>query len=254
MTWEQYEALANRLTTGSGANKIWGSHLHTWQACVENWAVQDGKHTIVETDYGFFKPYYEMAVRMQNAGVIQDYGTLRAGGVAYANAFLQGNVATLPMGTWFYSTIIDRINKGEAKINWGMSVLPHPTGTPAGWTVGSVTPIAINQNSRYKDAAWEFVKFITSEEGANIYAKWGQLPSRANTRNLTAIAGAPGMPGDALEALAVKNIALDRPMVPFVNEINTMLGEEHGLILLMEKTVDQGLADMARRSREIQGR
>jgi multiple sugar transport system substrate-binding protein len=254
MTWEQYEALANRLTSGSGANKIWGSHLHTWQACVENWAVQDGKRTIVETDYSFFKPYYEMAIRMQNAGVIQDYGTLRAGGVNYANAFLQGNVATLPMGTWFYSTIIDRINQGEVKINWGMSALPHPAGTPAGWTVGSVTPIAVNQNSRYKDAAWEFVKFITSEGGANIYAKWGQLPSRANTQNLTAIAGAPGMPGDALAALTVKNIALDRPMVPFVNEVNAMLGEEHGLILLKEKTVDQGLADMARRSKEIQGK
>jgi multiple sugar transport system substrate-binding protein len=254
MTWEQYEALTKRLTSGSGNSKIWGSHLHTWQACVQNWAVQDGKHTIVETDYGFFKPYYEMALRMQDAGVIQDYGTLRAGGVAYANAFLQGNVATIPMGTWFYSTIIDRINKGEAKINWGMSVLPHPTGTPAGWTVGSVTPIAINQNSKNKDAAWEFVKFISSEEGANIYAKWGQLPSRANTRNLSAIAGAAGMPADALQALTVKNIALDRPMLPFVNEINNMLGEEHGLILLKEKTVDQGLADMAKRSKEIQGK
>jgi multiple sugar transport system substrate-binding protein len=254
MTWEQYEALTKRLTGGSGSSKIWGSHLHTWQACVENWAVQDGKHTIVETDYSFFKPYYEMALRMQDAGVIQDYGTLRAGGIAYANAFLQGNVATLPMGTWFYSTIIDRINKGEVKINWGMSVIPHPTGTPAGWTVGSVTPIAINQNSKNKDAAWEFVKFVSSEEGANIYAKWGQLPSRANTQNLTAIAGAPGMPSDALQALTIKNIALDRPMVPFVNEINTMLGEEHGLIMLKEKTVDQGLADMARRSKEIQGK
>lgn len=254
MTWEQYEALAKRLTSGSGSGKIWGGHLHTWQACVENWAVQDGKHTIVETDYSFFKPYYEMALRMQEAGIIQDYGTLKTGGISYTNAFLQGNVATLPMGTWFYSTIIDRINKGEAKLNWGMSVLPHPAGTPAGWTVGSVTPIAVNQNSKHKDAAWEFVKFITSEQGANIYAKWGQLPSRANTQNLTAIAGAAGMPGDALQALTVKNIALDRPMVPFVNEVNTMLAEEHGLILLKEKTVDKGLADMAKRSKEIQGK
>jgi multiple sugar transport system substrate-binding protein len=254
ITWDDYEALAKRLTTGSGATKIWGSHFHTWQALVENWAVQDGKNTIVETDYSFFKPWYEMLLRMQDAGIVQDFGTLKSGNIAYANAFLQGNVATVPMGTWFYSTIIDRINKGEVKINWGMSVIPHPTGTPAGWTVGSVTPIAINQNSKNKDAAWEFVKFITSEEGANIYAKWGQLPSRANTQNLTAIANAAGMPSNALEALSVKNIALDRPMVPYVNEINNMLGEEHGLILLKEKTVDQGIADMAKRSKEIQGK
>jgi multiple sugar transport system substrate-binding protein len=252
MTWEEYEALANQLTTGSGANKVWGSHFHTWQACVENWGVQDGKHSIVETDYSFFQPYYEMALRMQDAGVLQDYGTLRSGNISYANAFLLGNVATVPMGTWFYSTIIDRINKGESNINWGMSVLPHPTGTPAGWTVGSVTPIAVNQNSKNKDAAWEFVKFVTGEEGANIYAKFGQLPSRANTQNLTAIVNAAGMPSDALAALTVKNIALDRPMVPYVIEINNMLGEEHSLIMLKEKTVAQGLADMAKRSKEIQ--
>jgi multiple sugar transport system substrate-binding protein len=254
MTWEEYESLANRLTSGSGANKIWGGHLHTWQACVENWGVQDGKHTIVDTDYSFFKPYYDMAIRMQDAGVIQDYGTLRSGNISYANAFLLGNVATVPMGTWFYATIIERINKGESNINWGMSVLPHPTGTPAGWTVGSVTPIAVNQNSKNKDAAWEFVKFVTSEEGANIYAKFGQLPSRANTQNLTAIVNAAGMPSDALAALTVKNISLDRPMVPYVIEINNMLGEEHGLIMLKEKSVVQGLADMAKRSKEIQGK
>jgi multiple sugar transport system substrate-binding protein len=33
-----------------------------------------------------------------------------------------------------------------------------------------------------------------------------------------------------------------------------MLGEEHSLIMLKEKTVDQGLADMAKRSKEIQGK
>ncbi|MDR1862914.1 MAG: sugar ABC transporter substrate-binding protein [Treponema sp.] len=254
MTWPQWEQLAGRLTSGSGDGKVWGAHFHTWQALVQNWAVQDGKHTIVDTDYGFMKPYYEMALRMQDAGIVMDYGSLRAGNVAYTNAFLRGNIAMIPMGFWLASGIKDRIEKGEIKMNWGVAAIPHPEGVPAGWTVGSVTPIAVNRASVHKDAAWEFVKFVTSDAGAKIYSSYVTFPSRANNRNLADIANIPGMPSDLLDALTVKNIALDRPMVDYVAEVNQMLGEEHSLIMLKEVTIDQGLANMARRSKEIQGK
>jgi multiple sugar transport system substrate-binding protein len=254
MTWDEWEKLAARLTSGTGNNKIYGAHLHTWQACVQNWGVQDGKHTIIDTDYSFFKPYYDMVIRMQNAGTLWDYGSLRTGGIHYSSAFLQGKAATMPQGTWFLSTILDRIKSGEAKLRWGIATLPHPAGTPAGWTVGSATPIAINEASRKKDAAWEFVKFVTGEEGARFYAESGAFPSRANARTLAEIAAIPGMPEGSLEALTVKHISLDRPYEDYVTEVNQMLGEEHSLIMLKEVTVDQGLANMAKRSMEIQGK
>jgi multiple sugar transport system substrate-binding protein len=254
MTWTQWEQLAGRLSSGSGAGKIYGAHFHTWQALVQNWAVQDGKHTIVDTDYRFMKPYYEMALRMQNSGVVMDFGSLKAGNIAYANAFMRGNIAMMPMGFWFAVVLRDRINQGEAKINWGVAAIPHPDGVPAGWTVGSVTPIAVNQSSKNRDAAWEFLKFVTGEEGALIYAKNAMFPGRANSRNLADIANVPGMPTGLLDALVVKNIALDRPMVDYVAEVNQMLNEEHSLIMLKEVTVDQGLDNMAKRSREIQGK
>lgn len=66
-TWADFEETAKKLTSGEGANKIYGAYIHTWQACVENWGVQDAKHTIMDYEggYDFFKPYYEMALRMQ---------------------------------------------------------------------------------------------------------------------------------------------------------------------------------------------
>jgi multiple sugar transport system substrate-binding protein len=254
MTWSQWEQLAGRLTSGSGDNKVWGAHLHTWQALIQNWAVQDGKHTIVDTNYSFMKPYYEMAVRMQDAGSIMDFGTLKAGNINYTNAFLRGNIAMVPMGFWLANGIKDRIDQGEVKMNWGVATIPHPQGTPAGWTVGSVTPIAVNQASAAKDTGWEFVKFVTSDAGAKIYATYVTFPARSNAKNLADIANIPGMPGGLLDALAVKNIALDRPMVDYVAEVNQMLGEEHSLIMLKEAGIDEGLAKMSQRSREIQGK
>jgi multiple sugar transport system substrate-binding protein len=254
MTWIEWEQLAKRLTSGSGNNKVYGALLHTWNACVQNWGVQDGRNTIMATDYGFFRPYYAMAVRMQQDGTLWDYGALRTGGIHYSSAFLQGNVATMPMGTWFISTIIDRINKGEASLRWGIAALPHPPGSESGWTVGSVTPIAINQASGKKDAAWEFAKFVTSAEGAKLYAVNNAIPGRATDETLLSIAAADGMPEGAFEALTVKNISLDRPYIDQVAEINQMLNEEHSLIMLGEVSVEQGLANMAKRSKEIQGK
>lgn len=254
MTWTDFENLASKLTSGDGADKKYGALLHTWQACVENWAVQDGKHTILDTDYSFMKWSYEMALRMQKAGTIMDYATLKTGNIHYSSPFLQGNIAMMPMGTWFCSTLIDKIKAGESTVNWGMAVLPHPEGVDAGWTVGSVTPIAINASSKKQEAAWRFVDFVTSEEGALIQAQAGLIPSRINTDSMSAVAEAEGMPANALEILtSVKKITLDRPIEEKTAEVNQMLGEVHSLIMLGEYTIDQGLKEMSERSKEIQG-
>lgn len=252
-TWADFEEIAGQLTSGEGANKTYGAYLHTWQACVESWGVQDGQHTIMDyqTGYEFFKPYYEMALRMQDAGSIQDYGTLKTGNIHYSGPFSQGTVGMLPIGTYYMSTLMQSIANGESSVNWGIATLPHPEGVEAGWTVGSTTPIAINAASDKQDAAWKLVSFITGEEGAQIYAANAQIPGRSNDEILSTIGAVEGMPEGAAEALAVKNIALDRPVADKVSEVNQMLGEEHGLIMLGELSVDEGLAEMAERAAEI---
>ena len=254
-TWDEFEETAKKLTSGEGANKIYGAAFHTWQACIQNWGVQDGKHTIMDYDtgYDFFKPYYEMALRMQDEGTVQDYGTLKTGNIHYSGPFAQGTVGMMPMGTWFMSVMIQKVKDGESNVNWGIATLPHAEGVEAGYTVGSMTPLAINAASDKQDAAWELVKFITGEEGAASYAKNGAIPGRSNADANAEIAEMEGMPADAAEALTVKNISLDRPITDKVGEVNQMLGEEHSLIMLGELSVDEGLAEMAERAAEIVG-
>lgn len=254
-TWADFEETAKKLTSGEGANKIYGAYIHTWQACVENWGVQDAKHTIMDYEggYDFFKPYYEMALRMQEEGTVQDYGTLKTGNIHYSGPFAQGTVGMMPMGTWFMSTIIQKIKDGESNVNWGIAALPHAEGVEAGYTVGSMTPIAVNAASSKQDAAWKLVEFITGEEGASFYAKGGAIPGRSDADSIAEIAKMEGMPEGAAEALTVKNVTLDRPITDKVAEINQMLGEEHSLIMLGELSIDEGLAEMAERAAEIMG-
>lgn len=255
MTWTEFEALAKQLTSGEGTEKKYGAHFHTWQACVENWGVQDGKNNIMATDYSFFKPYYEMVLRMQNDDkTCMDYGTLKTANLSYNSVFPDGSVAMMPMGTWFSATIIDKINKGESTVNWGIATLPHPDGVEAGNVVGSTTPIAINAASKNIDLAWAFVKFATGPEGAAIISNTGAIPARLDDVTLNTVATAAGMPEGALEALTVKNIALDRPIADKVSEVNKMLGDTHALIMLGETSLDDALAEMSAQSKSIQGK
>ncbi|AEC02587.1 ABC transporter substrate-binding protein [Parasphaerochaeta coccoides] len=251
-TWTEFEQLAKRLTSGSGATKVYGALLHTWQACVQNWGVQDGKHTIMDSDYSFFKPYYEMALRMQNEDkTLMDYATLKTSNIHYSSAFLTGRVAMMPMGTWFITTAIDKVKIGESSVRWGIVTLPHAEDVPQGYTVGSATPVSMNQASSKKDAAWKFISFMTGEEGASEYAKAGAFPGRNNEKTLSSIASLNGMPEGALHALQVTNISFDRPGVDKVAEINAMLGEEHSMIMLGEVSINEGLSTMSARNKEI---
>lgn len=254
MTWAEFEELAGKVTMGEGNDKKYGALIHTWQACVQNWGVQEGKETILSTDYSFFKPYYEMALRMQEAGVSMDYSTLKTGNIHYSSPFLQGQVAMMPMGAWFMATMNSKVAAGESTVNWGVATLPHAESIEAGYTVGATTPIGINANSKNKEAAWEFIKFVSGEEGSQVYAENGEIPTLNNEGIIATIAAIPGMPEGLEEALVTKNICLDRPLDPKSAEVNQMLGEEHGLIMIGENTIDEGLAAMAERSKEIQGK
>lgn len=251
MTWTEFEETAKAITSGSGATKKYGAFIHSWQACVQNWGVQDGKHTIMSGGYEFFKPYYEMVLRMQKDGSIMDYATISSSGIHYSDPFTQGNIGMLPMGSWFISTIIQRINSGESSINWGVAVIPHAEDVPNGYTVGASTPICINNASNKKDAAWKFVEFISGPKGAEIYATYGQIPSLSDPQYLELLASQPGMPEDLVDGLYTTNIAPDRPAMDHVTEIDQMLAEEHSLIMLGELSVDEGIAEMAERYNEI---
>lgn len=252
MTWDEYAEVAARITAGEGATKKYGALTHTWNACVQNWAVQDGKNTIISDDYSFMKPYYERVLKMQNVDKsAMDYATLKTSNVHYSGPYLNGQAGMLPMGTWFMNTVILKKDQGETDINWGIATLPHDASIEAGYTVGATTPVAMNLKSKNKEAAWKFIEFVTSEKGAEYLSTVGMLPSILTKKALNNVAGAEGMPEGIAEALAVKRIGLDRPIAEHVLEVNKLLAEEHGLIMLGESTVDEGIQQMKERVEEV---
>jgi multiple sugar transport system substrate-binding protein len=257
ITLDEYDALARKVTRGSGASKTYGAHYHTWRSAVQLFGILDGKNTIVDGTYDFLTPYYERVLKEQADGIVQSFAALKTSGTHYSGAFFNSQIAMLNMGTWFIATQIDKVKTGEAlSKNWGLAKYPHPAGVPAGTTLGTITSIAVNRNSKNKEAALDFMRFVSGPEGATILAKTGTIPAIMNQEVVNAIASIPGFPGDpgSREALQVYKTYLEMPLHEKSADIEIVLNEAHDAIMTGNSTIAQGIKEMNDRVKPILGK
>jgi len=254
MTLADYDTLARKMTSGSGANKIYGNHYHTWRSAVQLFGILDGKNTIVDGKYDFLKPYYELILKQQDDGICQDYATLKTSSIHYSGVFYNQQIAMMNMGSWFIATQIQKVKEGESlATNWGLAKYPHPDGVPAGTTLGTITSLGVNANSKNKEAALDFMKFVTGPEGAAVIASTGTIPAIKNDEVVASITAIDGFPTDAAskEALKTTKTYLEMPMHEKSADIEIVLNECHDNIMTKNTTIDQAITDMNTRIAEI---
>ena len=250
MTWEDYDRLAREMTDTTFGSQVYGGHYHTWRSTIGLMGVLDGEHSILDGEYGFMKPYYEMVLAQEADGVVRKYTDLKTEGLHYSAAFSGGDVAMLNMGSWFIATMISNLQSGEYDSelcgNWGIVKYPHADGVEAGSTLGTITGLSVTTASDTPDEAWEFVKWVSGEEGAAVMASSGNFPAIMTNEVMNLITGLDGFPTDdaSKEALNVSNLYLEVPYAPNVSEINSVLDSYHGSIMEGTMSVDDGIAKM----------
>ncbi len=250
MTFEEYDALARQVASDDFGSQVYGAHYHTWRSDVQLFGVLDGKNTILSGNYDFFKPYYEMVLNQEADGICRKYTDLKTESLHYSAAFAGGDVAMMNMGSWYISTLISKLQSGEYAMedcgNWGMVKYPHAEGVEPGSTLGTITGIAITTGTPNKDAAWDFVSFVSGTEGAEIMAQTGNFPAIMTDEAMELIASLEGFPSDeqSKEALKVSNLYLEVPYHESVSEINSILDTYHASIMSGEMTIDEGIAAM----------
>lgn len=250
MTFEEYDALARQVASDDFGAQVYGTHYHTWRSDVQLFAVLDGQHTILDGNYDAFKPYYEMVLAQEDDGICRDYITLSTEGLHYSAAFSNGDVAMMNMGSWFISTLMSNIASGEYDAdlcgNWGMVKYPHAEGVEPGSTLGTITGISVTSASTQKDAAWDFVNFVSGADGALVMAQTGNFPAIMTDEVADVITSLEGFPTDeaSKEALNVSNLYLEVPYGENVSEINNILDTYHTAIMNREVTIDEGIASM----------
>lgn len=250
MTFDEYDALAREMTDATFGAQVYGAHYHTWRSAVQLFGVLDGQHTILDGEYSFFKPYYEMILNQEKDSVCRKYSDLKTEGLHYSAAFSSGDVAMMNQGSWFIATLIANLASGEYDSelcgNWGIAKYPHAEGVEEGSTLGTITGLSVTSACDTPEEAWEFVKWVSGEEGAAVMASSGNFPAIMTEDVKSMIAGLEGFPTDAesKEALTVSNLYLEVPYAPNVSEINSVLDSYHGSIMSGEMSIDEGIEAM----------
>ena len=246
MTWAQYDELARKVAS----KDVYGTHYHTWRSTVGLIGSLDGKHSILDGNYDFMKEYYDMVLAQEKDGICRSYSDLKTEGLHYSAAFSSGDVAMMNMGSWYISTLISNIASGEYDGsvcgNWGLVKYPHAEGVPAGSTLGTFTGLAVTSATEVKDAAWDFVKWVSGTEGAQVMASTGNFPAIMTSEALNTITSIEGFPADdaSKEALNTAAVYLEVPYAANVSEINSILDTYHGMIMGGECSVEEGIASM----------
>ena len=130
MTLTDYRELAAKMTSGEGAEKVYGAHLHTWPRSLQNFARKTDDFQIAEKPVANLADYYDIFLKMQNEDKsIMDYGTLKAGNIHYSGVFYNQQCAMVTMGTWFVNNLLEQKANGTIDFNWGICSLPDIDGS-----------------------------------------------------------------------------------------------------------------------------
>ncbi|MBW4444040.1 MAG: ABC transporter substrate-binding protein [Plectolyngbya sp. WJT66-NPBG17] len=156
------------------------------------------------------------------------------------DGFLAGKVAMQLSGPWTLGQL------QTTKVDFG--VLPIPTGTQPGTAIGGENLFLFKSNPEREQAAFEFAKFVMSEEFQTEWAiGTGYLPTNLKSRE-----------SQAYKAFRAKQPAVDvflgqakfgrsRPIFPGYNRISDNLGRAIEATLLDRATPEEALKASQRR-------
>ncbi|MFL5828357.1 MAG: ABC transporter substrate-binding protein [Solirubrobacteraceae bacterium] len=243
-TWTDFENAAMKLTdpakkqfgwayvNDASEDTVWRYWTMLWQAGGSILS-PDGKHAAFDSAAGV-----KALTRLQSLAAHHSI-YLDNGSDNYLPVFNSGHIGMLWTGPWDLSQIT------SSKVSYGVQILPadlnHQTiSGPDNWVV-------FNNGSARTQAAWEFLKWLTSP---SIDLKWalmtGDLPIRASVSRLPGYAQfVKKYPGVATWVRNLNNATQARPVLTVYPKISTAVGQAVQAVLLGKAQPQQALQQAA---------
>jgi multiple sugar transport system substrate-binding protein len=254
MTWEEYADLCEKMTFGEGAEKVYGGFFNTTSTALTNMAICNGKNEFITDDYSYLKPYYELFLDMHKKGIVMDYSTIKTNSLVFTQCFYKQQIATFYQGTWSIGYIVQQAKTKGLDFEWGIAASPHSSdGGAPGDVIGQVHPICINSKSKLLDEAFDYLSFVcATEEGAQVVADTGCIPANNTEKTMQSLLKLETFPQDGIEPLiSYKNLVMEVPKNKYSAKTRPMLDEVHSLIMTESISIDEGIAEINRRAKDI---
>ncbi len=162
-------------------------------------------------------------------------------GADLQNLMFQGKLAMAPWW-WQYITFFDDPAKSKVVGKVKITFLPQKPGVGLGYGYGGGWALFIDKNSANIDAAWEFIKYLTSYEAQVYEMQHGNGPSRVSVFNHPSFEEKYGRDGAAVIAEMYKRIRL-YPTFRGVIESRDVIARELSLAFTQQKTAKEAMQD-----------
>jgi multiple sugar transport system substrate-binding protein len=130
-----------------------------------------------------------------------------------------------------------------------LAPLPQKDANGKVTTFGSPTAFAVNKNAAHSDEARKFIEWAAGPEGAKAISKIGVVPALQDASVTDAYFKLDGMPTDELskKAFTPDETAIEMPVSDKSAATDKVLNQEHDLIMVGERSVTDGIAEMGKR-------
>jgi ABC-type glycerol-3-phosphate transport system substrate-binding protein len=206
-TWEEYRALAKKLTRdldGDGKMDQWGLASQITVTMFENLLVQNGGSLLNddETAAAFDSPEGVEALEFMADLLVRDGTALLSQGWEYQNEFLAGKVAMIEGSSVSLAFI-------EGKYAFELGVAPLPAGKRDTQLVAGTDVVIFATTQEREKKAWAFVEWFTdTEQTARWAAATGYLPVRKSAMKHPVLAARL----ESVPGLAAAYAQLDRAL------------------------------------------
>ncbi|UKS26883.1 extracellular solute-binding protein [Paenibacillus sp. HWE-109] len=169
-TWDDFRDYAKKLTKGEGNDKRYGAYFHTWGEYANPIAYTDLKNPYLTADLKpvFNDPTFAYFFNLRRAmekddKSIKPYSDVVGGKLSYATEFISGKTSMLLSATFLVSSLAD---KAKNPHTFKTIIAPMPRSSKnvePGLTDFGASFVAIANNSKYKEEAYKFVRFMSTE-------------------------------------------------------------------------------------------
>jgi multiple sugar transport system substrate-binding protein len=189
-SWQDFTSAAQKLTSGSGPSKIYGSVFDNWFAPYfdQIWSNGGDPYPNNGKSCGYDSPQsvnaFNSIVDLYKTGVSPTPSQFSGQGAE--QLFLSGKVGMmLGSGRWAAYDLRD-----VSKFDW--KIAPIPAGPSGRANFFHLSMFAVARASKNTEASWEFLKYMVSPEGINLGLSAMQgIPARMSIANSAAFKNDP---------------------------------------------------------------
>lgn len=238
-TWEEYYEIAGQLTSGEGADKIFGSL--NFQPTSMWWRVpansKGSTNPLNEDELHDWMEAAEFCKSLSDAGYQPLYEDMASeAGADYTGNFLQGKYAMFYTGDWEVEMLNTAIANGDGNVNYDIAPLPHWEGEePA--TPGAPGLLMVANNAKNPDVAFDFISFCAGAEGADILLENDYFPAWQSDETIETYTVGKTAP-EHIEFIVNQNIISQVPCDEYYNSAQSVIKEEVSLYLLGEQDIE----------------